>query len=217
MNGGIKPEIVRMPSQRRIALWIKILYTAFVVVLVPAYTVIHGLANFLWFSNIAMLTTVVILWRESSFLASTICVLVLLPELGWNIGFFGRLIFGLDIFGLTGYMFDPEVPLFVRGLSLYHVALPPLLVWLVFRLGYDRRAFKSATLLAWVVLPVTFMFASPERNINWVYGFQEEAHTWIPAPLHLVLLMALFPPVIYWPTHRLLMKLFSAPGPQRLP
>jgi hypothetical protein len=196
------------PRHHTIPLWLKIVYTAFVIVLVPIYSLHHGPANFLWFSNIALLGTVVILWRESSLLASSILVLVLLPELGWNVGFFGRLITGVEMFGLTGYMFDPGIALHVRVLSLYHVVLPPLLLWLVYHLGYDPRGLKFATLIALVVLPIAYIFSSPEQNINWTYGFGEEAAPRIQGVVHLAALMAAFPLVFFWPTHLLLRKFF---------
>jgi hypothetical protein len=183
---------------------VKLVCTGFLAVQVPFYAVVHGWANFLWFSNVAMLSLLVIVWRESSLLASTICALTLLPELGWNISFFSRLLLGVDLLGVTGYMFDPSIPLVVRGMSLYHVPLPFLLVWMVRRLGYDPRALKLATLMAWVILPATFLVASPEYNINWVYGLQEDSIRWVPAPVHLGFMMILYPVLMVWPAHRLL-------------
>ncbi len=41
---------------------------------------------------------------------------------------------------MTDYMFKHENSLFLRGLSLFHGWLPFLLVYLVWKLGYDRRA-----------------------------------------------------------------------------
>ncbi len=41
---------------------------------------------------------------------------------------------------MTDYMFKHENSLFLRGLSLFHGWLPFLLVYLVWQLGYDRRA-----------------------------------------------------------------------------
>jgi hypothetical protein len=194
---------------RTIPLRVKIIYTAFVSLLVPAYTIHYGPANFLWFSNIALLAGCVAVWRESSLLASMMAVGTVLPEIGWNIGFWSRVVAGADLFGLTGYMFNPEIPLFIRGLSLYHVVLPPLLVWLVYRLGYDARAVRWQTVLGWVVLLLSYAFSDPEGNINWVYGFRDRVETWLPEPLHLLLLMAAFPLLVYWPTHVLLKKYFG--------
>ena len=41
---------------------------------------------------------------------------------------------------MTDYMFAADHSLFLRGLSLFHGWLPFLLVYLVWKLGYDRRA-----------------------------------------------------------------------------
>jgi len=53
-----------------IPLWLKIAYTLFVCLIVPIYWRRYGPANFLWFSNIALLATVPALWLESALLAS---------------------------------------------------------------------------------------------------------------------------------------------------
>ena len=55
---------------------------------------------------------------------------------------------------LATYMFHINSPwiLFVRFLSFFHFWLPIVLVWLVCRLGYDRRAFPLWTVLAWLLM-----------------------------------------------------------------
>ena len=45
---------------------------------------------------------------------------------------------------------------------------------MVYRLGYDKRAFVAQTLLAAVILPLSRLFSDPRQNINWVYGFGEK-------------------------------------------
>ena len=57
-----------------IPLWLKLVYTGFVVVTVPVYAVKYGFRNFLWFSDIGLLLTVPALWLESSLLASMMAV-----------------------------------------------------------------------------------------------------------------------------------------------
>lgn len=106
-------------------------------------------------------------------------------------------------------MFNPRISLFIRALSLFHIVLPVLLLWMVYRLGYDPRAFILQTLLAWIVLPVSYLLTEPLENVNWVYGFRNKRQKVMPAPLYVGLLMALFPVVIYFPTHVLLKSLFS--------
>ena len=191
--------------------WVKITYTLYVAILVPLYWIEYGPQNFLWGSDIALFATLLAVWIESSLLASMMAVAVLLPELLWILDYFGRLIGGPEALpGLgTRYMFNPEVPLLVRGLSLFHLVLPGLLIWLVHRFGYHRQAFFFQTLLAWLVLTVTYLVTEPSANINWVYGFGREPQTWMPAPLYLVSLMIFIPVFIYMPMHYLLGKLFA--------
>jgi hypothetical protein len=192
-----------------IPVWVKVSYTLFLCVLVPVYWVQYGPKNFLWFSDVALLVTAAALWLESPLLASMMTLAVALPELAWNVGFFGRLIFGADVTGLAGYMFDATRPLYLRALSLFHVVLPALLVWTVYRFGYDRRAWAAQTLLALGVLPVTYWVTDPADNINWVFGPGGKPQARIPPPLYLALLMLFFPLAVYLPTHWLLSRLFG--------
>src|SRR5256885_10093256 len=96
-------------SPALLPLWGKLLYTLFLAVLVPAYWVHWGPKNFLWFSDIALLTTAVALWLESPLLASMMLLAIALPELGWNADFFGRLLTGRHLLRLSAYMFDRRV------------------------------------------------------------------------------------------------------------
>jgi hypothetical protein len=136
-------------------------------------------------------------------------VAVTLPELAWNVDFFVRLTSGAWFMGLSGYMFDRNIPLFIRALSLFHVGLPPVLVWMLYRLGYDKRAFLAQTLVAAIVLPLSYLFGDPQQNINWVYGFSERPQTRVPALWFLAFLMLMFPLAIYLPTHLVLDKVFG--------
>jgi hypothetical protein len=200
-----------LPERPRLPLWVKLANTAFVCVLVPAYWAYYGPANFLWFSDIALFLAVAALWWESAFLAGVAAVSVTPLELAWSADFLLHLA-GAPSFGLTGYMFEPDRPLFIRGLSLFHLWLPFLLLWLVWRLGYDRRAWLALTVLAWVVLPVCYFLTDPTRNINWVLGLGTKPQDWLPPGLYLALLMLAFPLGVYLPTHLVLCWLFPPPG-----
>jgi hypothetical protein len=193
-----------IPADPAIPLWLKIAYTAFVAVLVPVYFKHWGPGNFLWFSDIALFGTLLALWIESSFLASMMTIAVLLPEVIWNVGFFGRLLTGKNTGSLSAYMFDSSKPLYVRALSLFHVFLPMLLVWLIHTLGYAAHAWMAQTLLAWIVLPMTYLLTDREENVNWVYGPTSKPQTVISERLYLLLVMLAFPLLVYLPTHLIL-------------
>jgi hypothetical protein len=156
-----------------------------------------------------LLTTAVALWLESALLASMMTLAIGLPELAWNVDFFGRLLTGRHILGLSSYMFDGRKPPALRALSLFHVGLPIVLVWMVHRLGYDPRALPFQTVVALIVLPVTYWVTDPADNVNWVYGPGSKPQTWMRPSIYLALAMIVFPLVFYLPVHLLLQRLFG--------
>jgi hypothetical protein len=193
-----------------IPLWLKLAYTAYASTILSVYArkADAGLLNFLWFSDLALFTTGVALWLESSLVASTTAVGVLALELFWNLSFAVRLLTGKSLSSLTDYMFDEKRPLFMRGLSLFHVVLPVLLVWLLASFGYDSRAWLAMTLVAWVVLPASYLLTRPEHNINWVFGFGTPPRRPLPPKMWLLGLMLGLPILIYLPTHLVLRAIF---------
>jgi hypothetical protein len=80
--------------------------------------------------------------------------------------------------------------------------------WMLFRQGYDRRAWWVQILLAWVVLAASWLLTPIEDNINWVHGLGEDAEQPLPPLLYLGLYMALLPVVVIAPMHYLLKSLF---------
>ena len=190
-------------------LWLKIAYTVLVAVIVPIYWVRYGPANFLWFSDIAFVLLVPALWWQSRLIVSMMALSVLLLEIVWNVDFFVRLLSGWKIVGLSNYMFDAKLPVWLRALSLFHLILPPLLIWLLYRWGYEPRALLGQTLLAWVILPLSYWFSTPDNNVNWTKGFGDQPQTWMPPLVFLLLLMIGFPLVLYVSGHFILKRLFG--------
>ncbi len=196
-------------SLDQIPFWLKVSVTLFVCVVVPVYCVQYGPGNFLWFSDLALLLAVPALWFESALLASMMALSVGVLELAWIADFLVRLVTGTSIFGLSAYMFDSKILLSIRALSLFHVVLPVLLIWIVFRLGYDTRALIAQTLAAWIVLLLSYQLTKQTDNVNWVYGFGNKPQRRMPPLLHLAMMMVLFPLVIYLPTHLVMNALFG--------
>jgi hypothetical protein len=188
-------------------LWLKLACTIVTVGILAIYWFRYGPQNYLWFSDIALVGAVAALWLENGLLASTMTVGVLVPEALWNVSLFSRLLFGRRVTGMTDYMFEPERPAYLKALSLFHIPLPILLLWMVWTLGYDPRAPLVMTAIAIVVLPLTYSVTDPSRNINWVHGpggegaKQDRFHPWV----YLGLLMIFFPVAVYLPTHLILL------------
>jgi len=201
-----------VPIDAVIPLGLKVAYTIFVCVLVPIYWRQYGPVNFLWFSDIALLALVPALWLENALLVGMMAVSVVFFEALWNIDFFFRLATGKSLIGLSAYMFDPAIPLFIRGVSGFHIILPVLLLWMLHRLGYDQRAFLCQTIVAMAVLPLSYLVSNAQENVNWVYGFGQNPQRILPALLFVVLLMLLFPLVVYLPSHLLFIRIFRAAG-----
>jgi hypothetical protein len=191
-----------------IPLWIKLAFTLMTLVIVVVYWVQYGPGNFLWFSDIALFAAAIALWLESSLLASMMALAVALPELFWIVSYFWRLLTGRRLSGLTDYMFDPAKPRYLRALSLFHVPLPFVLLWLVWELGYDPLALPAQTLLAWVVLPLCYWLTDPAENVNWVHGFGQPPVKRLPPLAHLGLAMLAFPIAVYVPSHFLFLAVF---------
>ena len=210
-------------TNRGIPIWVKLAYSAFVAVLVPSYWVTYSPWNFLYFCDIALLVTGVAIWIESPLLVSTQAIAITVPQTLWVVDFLCRLVAGVTITGVTNYMFDPSLSLFLRALSLFHGWLPFVLLWLLFRLGYDRRALGIQSVVAIVVLLVSYLFAPAPPpsashptwavNINYVYGLDDNQPQTVMAPwLWLLSLMAVNVIAIYLPTHFLLRRFFKAPS-----
>src|SRR5207244_4027598 len=118
-----------------IPLWIKIAFTAFMAVLIPVYLKNYGATNFLYFCGVVAHITLVAIWLESSLLLSAGLIGAFVPQMLWVVDFFFE-IAGFHLTGMTGYMFKP--PYFLRILSFYHFWLVFLLIYLVWRVGFDR-------------------------------------------------------------------------------
>lgn len=191
----------------RVPVWLKIAYGTFVLALVPVYWWHYGPQNFLWLSDLALFATAAAVIAELAWLAGMAAVGALAFEIAWTVDFLS----GGKLLDLASYMFDAGKPAYLRALSLFHLALPPTLLWLLHRLGYDRRSFIRQTLFTLALLPATWLLTRPDENINWVYGPGTEPQHRIPPLLYLAAEMAVMPVLVFLPTHMLLKRLFAPP------
>ena len=188
-----------------IPLWLKLGYAIAVPVIAAVYWRAYGPSNFLWLSDVALVFTLAALLSENPLLASMPAVGVLPLEIAWTIDFLagGRLI------GLAAYMYDAKLPLYLRSLSAFHLALPPTLLFLLHRLGYDGRALFYQTLLMWVVLAVSYLATDPDKNINWVFGPGEKPQQTLPPLVYLGLEMVGLAVFALLPMHFILKYFFA--------
>ncbi len=204
----------------RLPLWLKLIYTAFVAVLVPYYWTAYGPMNFLYFCDVALLVTLPAIWLESRLLASVQAVAILLPQSLWILDFLATMAFGQGPLGMTSYMFDAGIPLFVRGLSSFHGWMPFLLLYVVWKLGYDRRAYLIQCACGVGLLLFCYFFtpappapaSDPNAavNINYVFGLSyTEPQHWMAPQWWLLILIVVFPVVFYLPAHLILAKCFG--------
>jgi hypothetical protein len=198
----------RIPVHR-IPRWLKWTYTAFAAAIVPVYARQYGWRNFLWFSDVALFSTVPALWLESRLIISMQAVSITVPELGWSIDFVAQALGRKRLIGLADYMFNRRIPRAVRAVSLFHVWLPAMLIWALHRLGYDRRAFRRQMLVTWMLLATTYAVTDPEEDINWVYGLSGSPQHRLDPRVYLLLVMAVYPIAFHWPAHAVFTYMFS--------
>lgn len=195
-----------MLNQGRVPLWLKVVWTAWLIVWAPVYWRQYGAQNFLFFCDIGNILIGIGLWLESPLIFSCMACGLLLFQTLFTVDLVGALLTHRHIIGGTEYMFDPGLPLLVRALSLFHVVTPPLLMWSIWRRGYDERGWKLQTLIAWIVVPINY-FWRPEQDVNWARGlFFHEQHA-VSGWMYLLAYLIAVPLCVYWPTHLFLKRL----------
>ncbi|MBZ5571960.1 MAG: hypothetical protein LAO09_08780 [Acidobacteriia bacterium] len=187
----------------RLPLWLKVGWTIWVLAWAPLYWHQYGVQNLLYFCDLGNFIIALGLWLESRLIFSWQASGLLLFQTLYTADLVGALLTGQHIIGGSEFMFDAGIPLLVRLLSLFHVVMPPLLLWGIWRLGYDERGWKCQTLATWIVVPINY-FWRPQFDINWARGpFFREQHV-APGLVYLLAYLILVPLVVYWPTHVLL-------------
>jgi len=198
MNG------MNVQTNSRIPLWLKIAWTAWVLIWAPLYWKHYSAQNFLYFCDLGNLLIALGLWIESRLILSWQAVGLLVFQTLYTVDLIVALVFGTHPIGGTEYMFDPTIPLAVRLLGLYHLAVPVLLLWAGRRLGYDQNALKYQILTTCIVVPINY-FWRPQYNVNFARGIGHEQHL-MPGWLYLLGYLVVAPLLVYWPTHLALVR-----------
>jgi len=179
---------------------------SFVAVYAPAYALAYGFANFLFLCNLSVLVAAVGLWTCNRLLLSSQAVATGLVGTAWTLDFGSRLLTGRHLIGGTEYMWDPQWPLFTRLLSLYHVALPLVLVLALRRVGYDARGYRLQSAIAVAAVAVGRLFP-PAVNLNYAYVEPLFERTWGGPVTHVAAVAGFLALVAYPLTHLLLLRI----------
>ncbi|MDX1589016.1 MAG: hypothetical protein R3296_08765 [Oleiphilaceae bacterium] len=187
-------------ASSKIPLWLKGLFSLWVLIWAPLYFWQLGPQNYFWLCNLANFLILAGLWLESRLLLSAQLLAVLLIGTVWTLDVGIAFITGNPPVTGTDYMFNSELALWLRLLSLYHVFLPLITVYSVYRLGYDRRALPLQTGITWLLIPASYWLSDPQRHINWAHPPFKVLQA-LPTLVYLPGLMILLPGLVYLPVH----------------
>lgn len=182
--------------------WAALLWVA---LYLPSYAAAYGFANFLFLCNLGLFVTALGLWTGSAFLLSSQALGMLAVSLAWTADLVSRLLTGTHWIGGTEYMWDPKWPLPTRLLSLYHAAVPCVLVYALRRVGYDPRGYRLQAGLAVAGVLVARMLG-PEANVNHAFVDAILKRSFEPAPLHVLVIAGALVLVVYPLTHLVLAR-----------
>jgi hypothetical protein len=188
--------------------WLVLLWLA---VWIPAYWKTYGPANFVHLCDVAVILSCIGLWRNNALLLSSQAVSSIVIDSLWTLDVLWRLLFSKHLIGGTEYLWDPQWPLWVRLLSLFHTALPFLLLWALGHVGYDRRGLLLQSAIAVAAL-VAARFTWPAVNINYAFRDPILHRSWGPAPVHVALMLLGLILIVYLPTNWALAKFFPPPA-----
>jgi hypothetical protein len=191
--------------------WMRWLALAWFLVWFPSYWRAWGAANFLHLCDVAVIITCIGIWTQSALLISSQAVGVLLVDIAWTVDAASRVFFRRPLVPGNEYLLDPHYPIWIRLLTLFHLAMPPLLLWGVYRMGYDRRAWA---LQSAITLPVFVLarFTHSATNIDFAFSDPFFRHQLGPPPIHILIIWIFMVLVVYWPAHWLLKRFFCSPG-----
>ena len=161
----------------KIPSWIKWVFTLYMALLIPTYWANYGLSNFLWYSDILLFLTFFATLLESRLLASMAAAGGIVSSLTWTAVFLYSIfayLLQFQVNKIPAYMFEEAIPLWVRGLSLFHIALAPYSIWLIRHLvlGYEQRGWIYQVVLIWLLGVTTWLTTTKAANINFIYSYE---------------------------------------------
>jgi hypothetical protein len=192
-------------------LWLRWCALFWLAIWIPAYWRTWGAANFLHLCDIAVMLVCLGLWFNNRLLLSSQAVGSLLVDSAWIVDAGWHVLRGHGLLGGADYLFDASHPLWVRLLTLFHVAMPVLLLWALARTGYDRRGWPLQSGIALIAF-VAARSTSAATNINYAFTDPFIHRAWGPGPVHVLISWLFMTVVVYLPTHLALLRVFPSEG-----
>ncbi len=186
---------------------LRIAALVWLVVWIPIYWRTWGASNFLQFCDIAVILTCVGLLANSRLLLSSQAVVSPRVDLAGMVDAASQLFFRHRLTGGTDYLFAAQYPLAIRLLSLFHVVLPFLLIWVLYRVGYDSRGFVLQSVVTAVAFAAS-RFTTPAKNMNFAFTDPFFRRQWGPPAVHIAVSLLFMILAVYLPTHIFLQKFF---------
>lgn len=184
---------------------------AWLAIYVPVYASAYGGWHFLQLCDLSVLLACLGVLTRSRLLLSAQALgapaiaLLWLADLGWSAAT------GHYLHGGTAYLWNEAVPAAARVLSIFHLVLPLLLLFCLWRNGYDRRALLLQAAISAVVIAVSRLWLPPVDNLNYVNAWPGGGVLLRGVPgAHAVASWLVLCLAIYLPTHLLLQRLFAA-------
>jgi hypothetical protein len=195
--------------------WLCTLVILWLLVYLPAYAQAYGASHFLQLCNVGLLVTCIALLTRSALLLSMQWLATPIIAVLWLVDVAAFGVLGQPWHGGTMYLWDASIPWLARALSVYHVFVPLLLLQVVRKTGYDRRALVAQLALTLIVMAISVLAATPQNNLNYLYHGPGQillgGPPWKRALTHLFLAGVL----LYLPMHLLSSLLFKPSVYQR--
>lgn len=185
------------------------LVLVWLLVYIPVYATSYGFWHFMQLCNLGVLISCMGFLLRNAFLISSQAIATPVIALFWLADFLSQCITGHFIHGGTAYMWNGEIPLITRLLSLYHLFLPVLLISWLAKNGYEKNSWKLQAAIAVSALLLGLFIAPSVENLNYVYHWPGGRILYGQPILHAMLSLSILLVFVYWPTHRVLLLAFS--------
>jgi len=195
---------------RDLPLAARIAFTLWMAAWVPVVLSAQGPHNFWWLCNLAQFLLLAAVWTDHRLLISSQAGTVVVVGLVWTVDFVLALLLGGSPFGITSYMFNPDLPIALRATSTYHIWLPAFVLWLTARLGYDRRGPWLQCAIGTLAIIGSWLLGEAGRNLNYTeapFGIEQ---VWLPDSLYIPLLCIGTALLVYLPGHWIVKGLLRA-------